>query len=82
MKTEKISLDDLFVRDFPEFKNITGKLPSDKTIYDMLSEYARCKNVINKFLASDKRRNEYITIKEELRNEIRQRILKSFFQQN
>ena len=82
MKSQKLALDKLLIRDFPEFKEITGKLLSDMTIYDMLSEYARCKNVSNKFLASDQRKKEYNTIKDELRNEIRQRVLRSFYQQH
>ena len=82
MKSQKLALDKLLIRDFPEFKEIIGKLLSDMTIYDMLSEYVRCKNVSNKFLAPDKRRKEYNTIKDELRNEIRQRVLRSFYQQH
>ena len=76
-----MALGELLIRDFPEFKNIAGKLLSDMTLFDMLSEYARCKNVCDKFLESDQRRMQYNTIIDELRNEIRQRIMRSFFHQ-
>jgi len=77
-----MSLGNLITRDFPEFKDISGKLLSDETKYDMLSEDAHCKNLSDKFLATDERRNEYNTIKDELHNEIRQRVLRSFYHQH
>jgi hypothetical protein len=81
LKNKKIALYDLLTRDFPEFKDISGKLLFDKIIYDMLSEYHHCKILSNKYLDTDDRRKEYDTIKDELREEIRERIIRVMYSQ-
>lgn len=79
MKNLKVALSDLLISDFPEFRDINGKIMLDKMICDILFEYHRCKIVSDKFLETDERRKEYNTVIKELRGEIRKRIMGVFY---
>ena len=81
MGNKRKALYELFKNDFPEFRHIAEELLFDKILFEMLSEYNRCKIVSNKFIEADKRRIEYNIIKDELHNEIRDRIMCIFYSQ-
>lgn len=74
------AIEELFIRNFPEFKDNVSNVISDEVINEMLQDYHRCEIVMNKFLELDKRKVEYLKIKEELKNEIREYVLGHFIE--
>ena len=66
----------LFVREFSEFKREFASLWEGEDFGDMLNEYMLCENEIGKLSNLPKEREVYILLKDELKNEIQNYIIR------
>lgn len=74
-------MEDLFLRDFPEFSGSFRKILSDRGLIELLEDYSSCEKALNELQRLDKQKQEYERLQHELRLEIKQYIIKYFAKQ-